>query len=78
MNDDAEFDQCLTKKQLAARLSVSTRTVENLMAANDVPYVKPGKFVRFFWPDVIDALRRKYGVGYAPGTKMQAAARRKL
>lgn len=67
MNDQFETDDSLTKQQLAPRLNISLRTVENMMADGDIPHWKRGKVVRFHWPDVLNALRRKYGVGYQPG-----------
>lgn len=61
-------DHILTKEQLARRMNVSLRTVENWMEQRLVPYVKPTRTVRFIWPDVEQALRRNFGVGYPVGT----------
>jgi len=61
-------DYILTKEQLARRLHVSLRTVENWMEQKLVPYVKPTRTVRFIWSDVEQALRRNFGVGYPLGT----------
>jgi excisionase family DNA binding protein len=58
----------LSKAQVAARLNVSVRTVENWMSLKIVPYVKPAGLVRFIWSDVEQALRRNFGVGYPLGT----------
>lgn len=68
----AEADAAaITKQQLAERLGVSVRTVEQWMHRRIIPYIKPGKAVRFFWPDVQQALRRNFGVGYPPGISRQ-------
>lgn len=72
VNEDIESVVSLTKQQIAPRLNVSLRTVENMMANRDIPYWKRGKVVRFYWPDVLDALRRKYGVGYQPGVRIRS------
>jgi excisionase family DNA binding protein len=61
-------DRLLTKAQLANRLNVSTRTLENWMQQRLIPYLKPTRTVRFIWSDVEQALRRNCGVGYPPGT----------
>lgn len=61
-------DHILTKEQLAQRMNVSLRTVENWMEQRLVPYVKPTRTVRFIWSDVEQALRRNFGVGYPLGT----------
>lgn len=67
--NEAEInDYILTKEQLAKRLNVSLRTVENWMCQKLVPYVKPTRTVRFIWADVEQALRRNFGVGYPLGT----------
>jgi excisionase family DNA binding protein len=60
-------DGLLTKHQLAMRIGVSMRTVETWMARKLVPHIKIGKTVRFHWSDVEQALKRNFGVGYAPG-----------
>lgn len=61
-------DVALDKTQVAGRLNISLRTLENWMAASDIPYWKCKKVVRFYWPDVEAHLRRNFGVGYPTGT----------
>jgi excisionase family DNA binding protein len=61
-------DFVLTKTQLAERLNISIRTLENWMEQRLIPYVKPTRSVRFIWQDVEQALRRNFGVGYPLGT----------
>ena len=57
----------LNKAQVAERLNISMRSLENWMAAGDIPYWRRKKLVRFNWPDVEAHLRRRFGVGYSPG-----------
>jgi excisionase family DNA binding protein len=59
-------ERLLTKSQLALRVGVSMRTIESWMAKKLIPYIKIRKTVRFHWPDVEQALKRRFGVGYAP------------
>lgn len=47
----------LKKQEVAQRLQVTTRTVENLIAAGKLPVIQLTKrCVRFSWPDVEAAL----------------------
>lgn len=57
--DPEEF---LNKRQLAERLKITVRTVENWMAAGVVPFVKVRKVVLFQWHDVVDHLRRNFRI----------------
>lgn len=60
----SEFDpeEFLNKRQLAARLKVTVRTIENWMAAGVVPYIKIKKVVLFTWADVVDHMRRNFRI----------------
>ena len=51
-------DYLLTKTDLADRLRVKPRTIDNWMAEGRLPFLKLGKTVRFFWPTVMDSLRQ--------------------
>lgn len=42
----------LNKVQIAERLSVTVRTIENWMDQGKIPYYKLGKIVRFDWDEV--------------------------
>jgi len=53
-------DEVLTKKQLAPRLHVTIRTIENWQRRGVLPYVKVGKVVLFVWADVLEALRTNF------------------
>jgi excisionase family DNA binding protein len=51
-------DYLLTKTDLAERLRVKPRTVDNWMAEGRLPFLKLGKTVRFSWPTVKESLLR--------------------
>ena len=53
---DQTSDGLLTKRELAARLRVSTRTVDEWMRAKRLAFLKCGKTVRFRWADVLEKL----------------------
>lgn len=55
-------DELLTKKALAPRLHVTTRTIENWQKRGVIPYLKIGKVVLFVWADVLAALKTNFGV----------------
>ena len=54
--DEHTSDCLLTKKQLAARLGVSPRTVDQYMRSGRLCFLKLGKTVRFRWADVLEKL----------------------
>jgi excisionase family DNA binding protein len=49
-------DRLLTKKEIAKRLQVSPRTVDQYMRDGRVCFLKLGKTVRFRWADVLEKL----------------------
>jgi excisionase family DNA binding protein len=49
-------DGLLTKRELARRLRLSTRSVDAWMRTKHLPYLKCGKTVRFRWIDVVEKL----------------------
>ncbi|MGA2248476.1 MAG: helix-turn-helix domain-containing protein [Verrucomicrobiota bacterium] len=56
------IDRVLTKAQLAAFLSVSTRTVEHLMRDRRLWHRKTGRMVRFLLRDVLVQLDKNFRV----------------
>ncbi|MBL9172675.1 MAG: helix-turn-helix domain-containing protein [Verrucomicrobiales bacterium] len=57
----------LDKPATARLLGISVRTLDGLMAARKVPYLKIGrKIVRFHRQDVIAHLRERFQVGASP------------
>jgi excisionase family DNA binding protein len=59
MNNDAKDGgkRLLTKKQLAVALSLSPRTIENLMTRGSLPHIKLRRAVRFDLDDVLQTLK---------------------
>jgi hypothetical protein len=55
-------DEMLTKKELAAKLKVTVRTIENWQADGLLPYLKISSVVLFHWPDVIHRLNSNFRV----------------
>lgn len=55
---NADTDQLDTKLQLAKRLKVTTKTVEDWVKAGRIPQIKMQRAVRYSWPDVLQALSR--------------------
>ena len=55
-DDNVEF---LDKEQLLKRLPFSSGTLSNRMKAGVIPYIRDGRRVLFFWPDVKESLRRR-------------------
>jgi excisionase family DNA binding protein len=49
-------DELITKRELARRLRLSTRTIDAWMRTKHLPYLKCGKTVRFLWTDVLEKL----------------------
>jgi hypothetical protein len=56
------MDEMLTKAELAAKLKVIERTIENWQAAGYLPYLKISNVVLFYWPDVVEHLRANFKV----------------
>jgi hypothetical protein len=55
-------DEMLNKKELAARLKITVRTIENWQAAGLLPYIKISSVVLFHWPDVLEHLKNNFRV----------------
>jgi excisionase family DNA binding protein len=49
-------DGLLNKRSLAVKLNISKRTVDAWMKKRRLPFIKVGKTVRFWWPDVLEKL----------------------
>jgi excisionase family DNA binding protein len=50
---DGAGRELLTRSELAAALRVSVRTVDAMVAGNEIPSVRIGSLVRFYLPDVV-------------------------
>lgn len=55
---DRATDGLLSKKEVAARLRISPRTLDLWMRKKRIPFLKIGKTVRFRFPDVLEKLSR--------------------
>lgn len=55
-------DVMLNKKELAERLKMTVRTVENWQRRGILPFVKVSKVVLFHWPDVVEHLKANFRV----------------
>jgi hypothetical protein len=53
---DRATDGLLSKREVAARLRISPRTLDQWMRKKRVPYLKISKSVRFHWPAVLQRL----------------------
>jgi excisionase family DNA binding protein len=53
---DRADDDLLTKRILAPKLQISTRTLDEWMRKGRIPFLKVGKSVRFRWEDVLKKL----------------------
>ncbi|TAL05749.1 MAG: hypothetical protein EPO07_03135, partial [Verrucomicrobia bacterium] len=56
---DVVSDEMLTKEELAPRLKVSVRTVEQWQHDGHLPFIKVGQVLLFYWPAVVKALTEK-------------------
>jgi len=55
-------DDMLTKKELAGRLKLTVRTIENWQRRGVLPFLKIRKVVLFHWPDVVERLKANFGL----------------
>ena len=56
LSGDGATDGLLTKRGLAPKLQISTRTLDDWMRKGRIPFLKLGKTVRFRLPDVLEKL----------------------
>ena len=55
--DDSATDTLLTKRELAAKLKVSVRTLDEWMRRGRISYLKIGKSCRYRYADVLEKLQ---------------------
>src|SRR5206468_10410331 len=53
-----DFEELLTKRELAARLKKTPRCIEQWMRKRYLPYIKISHTVLFRWKDVVEALEQ--------------------
>ena len=66
-------DEMLTKHELAAKLKVSVRCIENWQRAGHLPFIKIGSVVLFFWADVVTHLKTNFQVNRGDGVRPHTA-----
>ena len=66
----------LTKQELAERLKVTVRTVENWQTAGLLPHLKISNAIRFHWPDVVEHLKTKFTVQSSGAVRARWGARK--
>lgn len=54
--------EMLNKKELAGRLKVTTRTIENWQQRGVIPFIKIKKVTLFCWDDVVKHLKANHQV----------------
>ena len=62
LTDDVAQDEMLTKGELAAKLKVTIRTIENWQRDGFLPYIKISSVVLFHWPEVLEHLKANFKV----------------
>lgn len=55
-------DEMLTKQELAAKLKVTVRSIENWQRAGYLPYIRISSVVLFHWPEIVDHLKTHFKV----------------
>ena len=58
----APADVMLNKKELAPKLKVSVRTIENWQHEGYLPFIKVANVVMFYWPTVVAHLQTHFSV----------------
>jgi hypothetical protein len=58
----APADVMLTKEELAAKLKVAIRTIENWQRKRYLPFIKVANVVMFYWPTVLTHLQTHFSV----------------
>ena len=68
-------DVMLTKEELAAKLRVAVRTIENWQHCGYLPFIKVANVVMFYWPAVLAHLQTHFagtpGGGHQGGQKAE-------
>jgi hypothetical protein len=57
LNESLKAEDILTPEQLADRLQVPLSWVYKKSAADGIPVLRCGRYLRFYWPDVCAKLR---------------------
>jgi excisionase family DNA binding protein len=68
-NEFSADNQHITKKEMAARMQVTPRTIDSWMARGLVPYRKIGRTVRFDWGEVREHLKSRSRPAIVPAVR---------
>ena len=71
MSLEMQRDELLKKWQLAKKLNLSQRTIENFMHRGWLPYVRIGRSVRFDLADVLATLKARGQVNTVLGGEVR-------
>ncbi|MEI6195978.1 MAG: hypothetical protein WCS42_16785 [Verrucomicrobiota bacterium] len=66
-------DVMLTKEELAGKLKVAIRSIENWQHEGYLPFIKVGNVVIFYWPTVLAHLQAHFSVTPCGGPPVRAA-----
>ena len=64
--DGESGEEMLTKLELAAKLRVRLRTIENWQRRGYLPFIKISNVVRFHWPGVLAHLKTNFQICRRP------------
>lgn len=53
-----EADSIIDENEVSKRLGLAKRTTVTRRLRGEIPYLRVGRLVRYYWPDVVAALRR--------------------
>ena len=65
-------DEMLTKEELAAKLKVTVRCIENWQRAGYLPFLKISSVVLFHWPDVLAHLKTNFQVSRSGAVRQRS------
>jgi hypothetical protein len=68
----APADVMLSKEELAAKLKVSLRSIENWQHEGYLPFIKVASVVMFHWPTVLAHLQTRFSVAPCGGPPVRA------
>jgi excisionase family DNA binding protein len=68
----SELDGLLKAGQLASKMQTSVRLVRRMVADGEIPFVRLGKSVRFYYPDVLAALKKATEAEQGSAAKKEA------
>lgn len=61
-SDENSKKKLISRRKLAVELKCHVSTVDRLKRGRAIPFVRKGRLIRFDLDDVVDALKRNFGV----------------